>query len=69
VAQVCAVLIDYWKAGRASAEEEMGAFIRRMGLPAVIGYLKGHPVTGGLTEKTFDAPCQPQEAVCASQAV
>jgi sulfite reductase beta subunit-like hemoprotein len=57
VADVCAALFDNYRAG-AKAGEDMGAFHRRLGMPAIVAYLKGHEKTAALMEKTLPAPYQ-----------
>lgn len=63
VSTVTAALFDYYQDQRQSDIEDMGAFHRRIGTPAIIEYLKQHPKTGALMEKTKDAPYFPDDDV------
>ncbi len=62
VAVVTAALFDYYKDNRASDDEDMGAFHRRMGADAIIEYLKQNLLTAPLMEKTADAPYVPDDS-------
>jgi len=64
VSIVTAVLIDFYKANRASENENMGTFHRRMGFEAIIAHLKQNPMTAPLMEKTKDPPYVPSEDRC-----
>jgi sulfite reductase beta subunit-like hemoprotein len=56
VAQVIDVLLKNWKAN-AKPQESVGYFHRRLGMEAIINYLKENPVTTDLMVKTFPADC------------
>ena len=56
VAQVIDVLLKYWKTN-ANANEDVGYFHHRVGLPAIVTHLKENPVTADLMVKTFPADC------------
>jgi len=56
VAQVIDVLLKNWKAN-AQSNESVGYFHRRIGMQAIISYLKENPVTADLMQKTFPADC------------
>ncbi len=53
VADVCAALIDGWQQNRTHASENLGAYHHRIGMQTIINYLKAHPQTAKLSEKTF----------------
>ena len=56
VAQVIDILLKNWKTN-AQANESVGYFHRRIGMQAIIFYLKENPVTADLMQKTFPADC------------
>jgi len=56
VAQVIDALLKNWKAN-AKPGEDVGYFHRRLGMEAVINYLKENPTTADLMAKTLPADC------------
>ncbi len=56
VADVIETLFKFHKAG-AKNNETMGAYHRRIGMPAIITHLKENPVTSPLMERPFPADC------------
>ena len=64
-ADVVAALFDWHKSERASASEDLGAFLRRQGSAAIVAYLSEHPKTAELTKKTHEPPYMPTENVAA----
>lgn len=59
VAVVCAVLFDHYKANK-QAREDFGAFIRRLGHPAILDFLKTHEKTAAIAVKGAPAPFIPE---------
>jgi sulfite reductase beta subunit-like hemoprotein len=59
VAILCGVLFDFHKAN-AKPGEDLGAYHRRIGLPAVLEHIKTNPKTAQLCVKTAPAPYIPQ---------
>ena len=56
VPDVTQALFDYYLENRASEEEDMGAFCRRVGAQSIVDMLKKHEQTADLMEKTAKPP-------------
>ena len=54
-----AALFDFFKRDRTPADPDLGAFIRRIGRPALLAHLKSNPATADVTVKTAPAPYEP----------
>ena len=59
VADVTAVLFEFYKHNRHSESEDMGAFHHRIGATSIISHLKQRPATAPLMKRTKDAPYVP----------
>ncbi len=59
VVTVTAALFDYFKRDRQATDPDLGAFLRRIGRPALLNYLKSNPATVDVTVKTAPAPYEP----------
>ena len=60
VSVVTAALFDHYQQNRASSQEDMGAYIRRVGIKAIVAFLKTNADTTDLMEKSKDAPYVPE---------
>ncbi|MCG3181482.1 MAG: Sulfite reductase [ferredoxin] [Phycisphaerae bacterium] len=61
VADVCAALFDFYRAGRQSERESMGEFHHRVGSQAIVDHLRSLPALAPLLEKSHDPPFVPQD--------
>ena len=57
---VTAALFDFYKEN-GEANEDMGAFHRRLGQDAIVAHLRSLDATSGLLKKTFPPPFQPYD--------
>jgi sulfite reductase (NADPH) hemoprotein beta-component len=63
LADVCAALFDGWLENREDENESLGQYHRRIGGKQIVAYLKQHPNTAELMEKTYDLPYIPVQTV------
>lgn len=59
VAVVCATLFDHYLANKQEGED-FGMFVRRLGQPAILDFLKTHEKTAPIAAKTAPAPFIPE---------